>query len=117
MRIIKKKDGIYFLKNKEEYKQHIIDIININYKGKENTLEYKNIMKNINKIIKNVYPELKDLCYIEQEVKVIFKELKKYKEEQKKGFKDEIYKRLIKRKKMLFLYNKILNADKRKGVY
>ena len=104
MRIIKKNDGIYFLKNKEEYKQHIIDIININYKGKENTLEYKNIMKNINKILKNVYPELKETTYIEQEVKILFKEIKKYNEIQKRRFKNEIFKRFIRRKKQNVSY-------------
>lgn len=81
MRIVKKNNGIYFKKNKEEYKQHIINIININYKGLENTEEYKKIMKNINKIVNNIYSDLKETIYIEQEVKIIWNEINKYKEE------------------------------------
>ena len=81
MRIVKKNNGIYFKKNKEEYTQHIINIININYKGLENTEEYKKIMKNINKIVNNIYSDLKETIYIEQEVKIIWNEINKYKEE------------------------------------
>lgn len=69
-----------------EYKETIKEMIEEEYGDTEDLegeelKEYKNIMKNLNKITKNVYKQLYDYMDTEEELNIIWNEIDKYKEE------------------------------------
>ena len=68
---------------RKEYKKMIIEWIDTEYTNLWDTFEYKNIMKNINKIVKNVFPKIDDTLTLEEEMNIVWNEIDKYKEELK----------------------------------
>ena len=63
-----------------DYKQMIIEWVDTEYCYLWHTKEYINIMRNIDKIVKNVFPKIDDNMTLEQELDVVWKEINKYKE-------------------------------------
>ena len=67
-----------FWKARNDYKKMIIEMIDTEYCYLWDTTEYKNIMKNINKIVKNVFPKINDSLKLEEELVIIWNEIDKY---------------------------------------
>lgn len=61
------------------YKDMIIEWVETEYQGLEDTNEFKNIMKNIDKIVKNVFPKIDNNLTIEEELNIVWEEINKYK--------------------------------------
>lgn len=68
---------------RKNYKKMIIEWIDTEYTNLWDTFEYKNIMKNINKIVKNVFPKINDSLTLEEEMNIVWNEINKYKEDLK----------------------------------
>lgn len=66
----------------EDYKEMVKEWIDTEYTYLWETEEYKNIMRNIDKIVKNVYPKITDDLTLEQEMDIVWNEIDKYKEVQ-----------------------------------
>lgn len=62
-----------------EYKQMVIEWINTEYQGYEDTQEYKDIMKNIDNIVYEVYPDIHDGLALEEEMDLVWCTIDKYK--------------------------------------
>ena len=62
-----------------EYKQMIIEWIDTEYQGYEDTQEYKDIMKNINNIVCEVFPNVNDGLALEEEMDLVWCTIDKYK--------------------------------------
>ena len=65
---------------RKKYKKMIIEWIDTEYINLWDSSEYKNIMKNINKIVKNVFPKINDSITLEEEMNIVWSEIDKYKE-------------------------------------
>ena len=64
----------------KEYKQTIIEYIDTEYQGLEDTKEYKNIIKNIDSIVEKAYKKLKHINNLEDEIKMVWDIVKEMKE-------------------------------------
>ena len=62
-----------------EYKQMVMEWIDTEYTYLWDTEEYKNIIRNIDKIVLNVYPKINDKLTLEEEMNIVWKEIDKYK--------------------------------------
>jgi hypothetical protein len=61
------------------YKQMVIEWVNTDYQGYEDTQEYKDIMKNINNIVYEVFHEVNDGLALEEEMDLVWCTIEKYK--------------------------------------
>ncbi len=63
----------------EDYKEMIKEWIETEYTYLWDTEEYKNITRNIDKIVLNVYPKINDKLTLEEEMNIVWNEINKYK--------------------------------------
>ena len=63
----------------KEYKEMIKEWIETEYTYLWDTEEYKNITRNIDKIVLNVYPKINDKLTLEEEMNIVWNEINKYK--------------------------------------